>query len=143
VEHHREGDLIIVRLDRGEDFVGSILAALKAEGVRGAVAMTGLGAVEDVEFAYYDAVAKVYDRKVLQESHEVLSLSGIVATAPDGAFQPHFHITLGGRDHRAFGGHLFRAKVAVLAEVALRAVENPKMRREKEPAFGLNALRLK
>ncbi len=121
----------------------SILAALKAEGARGAVMVTALGAVEDVEFAYYDAERKVYNRKVLAASHEVLGISGIIAAAPDGTHQPHMHITLGGPDHQALGGHLFRARVSVLAEFAMRAVDNPRMRREREPEFGLNALRLR
>jgi predicted DNA-binding protein with PD1-like motif len=96
-----------------------------------------------VEFAYYDPVSKSYDRKTLTASHELLSLSGIIASGPDGAFQPHFHVTLGAPDHTAVGGHLFGARVSVLAEFALRAVENPRMRREKEPEFGLNALHLR
>jgi predicted DNA-binding protein with PD1-like motif len=132
-----------VRLDKGEDVVPSLLAALKAEGARGAVVVTALGALTDVEFAYYDPGRKAYDRKLLRTSHELLALSGIVAAGPDGAFQPHFHVTLGAPDHTALGGHLFAARVAVLAEFALRAVASPKMRREKEPEFGLNALRLR
>ena len=143
MEHYREGELIIVRLDRGEDVVPSLLAALKAEGARGAVVVTGLGALVDVEFAYYDPVKKSYDRKTLTESHELLSLSGIIASGPDGAYQPHFHLTLGAPDHGAVGGHLFGAKVSVLAEFALRAVENPRMRRVREPDFGLNALHMR
>lgn len=143
MEHFREGELILVRLDKGEDVVPSLLAALKAEGARGAVVVTGLGALTDVEVAYYDPVSKSYDRKTLRVSHELLSMSGIIATGPDGAFQPHFHVTLGGPDHGAVGGHLFGARVSVLAEFALRAVANPRMRREKEPEFGLNALHLR
>ncbi len=143
MEHYREGDLILVRLDKGEDVVPSLLAALKAEGARGAVMVTALGAFEDVEFAYYDAKRKAYDRMTLAASHEVLGLSGIIAASQGGEFQGHFHVTLAGPDHKALGGHLFRARVSVLAEFALRAVENPSMRREKEPEFGLNALRLK
>ncbi len=143
MEHYREGDLIMVRLDRGEDVIPSLLAALKAEGARGAVMVTALGAFTEVEFAYYDPALKAYDRKRLPTSHELLALSGIVATGPDGTFQPHFHVTLGAPDHTAVGGHLFGARVSVLAEFALRAVGNPKMRREREPEFGLNALRLR
>lgn len=143
MEHHREGDLILVRLDKGEDVVPSLLAALKAQGARSAVVVTALGALEDVELAYYDAVRKTYDRVTLAVSHELLSLSGIVASSSAGECQPHFHVTLAGPDHKAVGGHLFRARVSVLAEFALHAVANPKMRREKEPEFGLNALRLK
>ncbi len=143
LEHHREGDLILVRLDKGEDVIPSLLAALKAEGGRGAVMVTALGAFEDVEFAYYDAKRKAYDRLTLAVPHELLGLSGIIASSPTGEFQPHFHVTLGAPDHRALGGHLFRARVAVLAEFAMRVVENPAMRREKEPEFGLNALRLR
>ncbi len=143
VEHYREGDLVIVRLDKGEDVIPSLLAALRAEGGRGAVMVTALGALEDIEFAYYDAKRKAYDRMTLGPSHELLGLSGIVAASPSGEFQPHFHVTLGAPDHKALGGHLFRARVAVLAEFALRVVLNPAMRREKEPEFGLNALRLR
>jgi hypothetical protein len=143
VEHYREGELLLVRLDKGEDVVEGITAALKSEGARGAVVLTALGAFEDVEYAYYDAKRKAYDRTTAAGSHEVLGVSGIIASAPDGAFQPHLHITLGGADHGAKGGHLFRARVSVLAEFALRVVDNPSMRREKEPEFGLNALRLR
>jgi predicted DNA-binding protein with PD1-like motif len=143
VEHSREDELIIVRLDRGEDVIPSLLAALKAEGARGAVVLTGLGALTDVEFAYYDPASKSYDRKKLDRSHELLSLSGIIATGAGGEFQPHFHVTLGAPDHSAVGGHLFGARVSVLAEFALRAVANPKMRRQKEPEFGLNALHVR
>ena len=143
MEHYREGDLVVVRLDKGDDVIGRLLGALKAEGARGAVMVTALGAFEDVEFAYFDAKRKAYDRTTLEESHEVLGLTGIVASSPEGEFQPHFHVTLGGPDHRAVGGHLFRARVSVLAEFALRVVDNPVMRREKEREFGLNALRLK
>jgi hypothetical protein len=142
VEHARQGDLVIVRLDRGEEVVAGLLAALKAHGAKGAVVLAGLGALTEVEFAYYDPLRKAYDRKVLSVSHELLSLSGIVASAADGAFQPHFHVTLGAPDHGAVGGHLFSAKVSVLAEFALRVVDIPAMHREKEPDFGLMALRL-
>ena len=143
MEHAREGELIIVRLDRGEDVVPSLLSAMKAEGARGAVVLTGLGALTEVEFAYYDPVSKTYDRKKLETSHELLALSGIIATGQDGAYQPHFHVTLGAPDHGAVGGHLFGARVSVLAEFALRVVSNPRMRREKEPDFGLNALHVR
>lgn len=143
MEQHRERDLLLVRLDRGEDLVEGLLAALKAEGARGAVMVTALGALEDVEFAYFDPARKAYDRHVAKASHELLGLSGIIARSPEGAFQPHLHVALGGPDHRAIGGHLFRARVSVLAEFALRLVDNPAMRREKEPEFGLNALRLR
>lgn len=143
MEHCREGDLLLVRLDRGEDVVPSLVRAMGMERARGAVLLTGLGALEDAEFAYFDPATKSYDRRVAKGSHELLSLSGIIAPGPDGAALPHLHITVAGRNHEALGGHLFSARVSVLAEFALRIVENPAMRREKEPEFGLNALRLR
>lgn len=143
MEHFREGDLIVVRLDKGEDLVSSLLAALKAEGARGAVMVTALGALEAVELGYFRPSTKVYERQVFEGSHELLSMSGIVATGSEGAYQPHFHVALAGEENTAVGGHLFRAKVSVLGEFALRVVYNPSMRREKEPEFGLHALRLK
>ena len=142
MEHARTGDLLIVRLDRGDSVIDALLAALHEHKARGAVVLTGLGAFEDVEFAYYDPVRKAYDRKVVSNSHEVLSLSGIIAISKEGQYQPHFHIALAGPDHVAVGGHLFKATVSVLAEFALRLVELPAMRREKEPDSALMGLRL-
>jgi predicted DNA-binding protein with PD1-like motif len=141
MEHARRGDLLMVRLDRGEEVVSKLVEALSAAGAPGAVVITGLGACEEVEIAYYDPVRKAYDRKVLAPSQEIVALSGIVARGPDGVYQPHFHIVVAGPDHRAEGGHLFRARVSVLAEFALRT-DVPAMRREPDPVFGLGALRL-
>jgi len=135
--------MILVRLDKGDEVVPCLVRVLGAERVRGAVVLTGLGALDDTEFGYFDPVTKSYDRRVAKGSHELLSLSGIVAPGPDGAMLPHLHVTVAGRNHQALGGHLFSARVSVLAEFALRVVENPAMRREKEPEFGLNALRLR
>ena len=141
MEHARSGDLLLVRIDRGEEIVSSLLAALKAHDARGAVVVTGLGACEDVEIAYFDPVRRVYDKKVLAASQEIVALSGIVARANDKTYQPHFHIVLAGQNHNAQGGHLFRARVSVLAEFALRLVDLDGMRREPETEFGLTKLR--
>ena len=143
MEHARTGDLLLVRLDRGEEIVAGLLAALKAHAARGAVVVTGLGACEDAEIAYFDPVRKVYDKKVLASSHEIVALSGVIARATDSTYQPHFHIVLAGGDHAAQGGHLFRARVSVLAEFALRLVDLDGMHREPYPEFGLTKLRFR
>ena len=143
MEHAREADMVLVRLEKGEEVLPALLSAMKAEYVSRAVIMTGLGAMENVEVGYFDLATNSYIKETFKEPHEVLSISGIIAhggSPPD--FQPHLHITLSSANKGAVGGHFFSGRVAITAEFALRAISNGAVHRAKDPVLGLNLLRL-
>ena len=143
MEHTREGEMILVRLERGEDVLPALLAAMKAEYVSRAVIMTGLGMMENVEVGYFDPATNSYTKEAFKEPHEVLSISGIITHGGSPQeFQPHLHITLSAHNKGAVGGHFFSGRVAVTVEFALRAISNGAVHRAKDPVLGLNLLRL-
>ncbi len=142
MEHTREGGLILVRLDPGEELLGGLLQAMEQQGVKSTLIVSGIGAVEGVEVGRFDPGSKSYERTKLEGSQELVSTSGSVGWDPDLGFQPHVHVALGGRDHTLRGGHLFAARVSVTAELALRVVPEGVVRRQHNPEIGLAQMRL-
>ena len=117
----KEGNMHLLRVDRGEDLVASITRYCDEAGIDSAC-VSGIGAVMGVEIGTYDLPARKYLRRQLEGVFELLSLSGNVVSVDGKAFM-HAHATLGLADLTVLGGHLFAAVVAVTGEIFL--VETP------------------
>ena len=79
----------------------------------------------------------VYQRVVVDEPMELLSMQGNLAPGPDGPFS-HIHIVASDDDHVVRGGHLFEATVEVTAEIHMRVLgdqESPMEREATENEF--------
>lgn len=135
MEVGREGDLVVVKLSRGEDLLPTLAEALRGEGVSSGVVLTGIGALEEVELGWFDVEERAYVRNVYAGSRELLSLQGSVTL--EAELPLHLHAALGDEAQRVVGGHVFRARVAVLAEVAVRALDTLPLTRRRNPATGL------
>lgn len=142
MEHTREGALLLVRMDPGEEVLPSLLAAMEAEGARSGLIVSGIGALDGLEVGYYNPSSNTYDRKRMDGSHELVSMSGTVGWDGELGFQPHIHVALGSRLHALHGGHLFEARVSVTAEIALRVVPEGVIRREPKEGSLLSKMRL-
>ncbi len=96
----------------------------------------------DFEVGWFDKGTRSYRSTTFGTPHEVLSLNGSVAVVEgEDDVMPHVHASLAGPDHSVVGGHLYKATVAVLNEVAVLRVEAP-MRRRLNPETGLKELDL-
>lgn len=135
MEVGRDGDLVVVKLGRGEDLLPVLGEALRGEGVTSGVVLAGIGALEDVELGWFDPRSKSYVRNAYAESRELLSLQGTVTLEAD--LPLHLHAALADAEQRVVGGHLFRGRVAVLAEVAVRGLDGLALTRLENPATGL------
>jgi len=103
-------------LQKGQAIFPSLYACLKNAKVYGA-ALSGIGAVKNVDIAYFDLAQKKYVRKEFNAAdYELLNLNGNVSLK-DGEAIAHIHVVLADHNYNAFGGHLFAAKVAVIAEI--------------------------
>lgn len=106
-----------------------------------AAAITGIGAFQSAELAYFDWEAKKYHPIPVQEQVEVASLIGDVAVDPDGKPAIHVHAVLGKRDGTAVAGHLLKADVRPTLEIIL--TESPshlRKRVERESGLALVAI---
>ncbi|MFH1437674.1 MAG: PPC domain-containing DNA-binding protein [Pseudomonadota bacterium] len=137
MESTTRGDLHFLRLDRGEDVAASITAYCDEAGIRSA-AVSGIGAIEDVEIGFYDLAARQYLKRRLEGIYELISLAGNI-TRVDGRAFMHAHVTLGARDFTVTGGHLFGGKIAVTGEIFL-AGAGMALTREMNDEIGLKLI---
>lgn len=112
--------LLIIR--RG-DLVAKTIVACADKLELPAAAVSGIGAIEDPEIAYYNLQARRYDAKKYQGIYELVSLIGNVSFN-DGKRFLHAHVGLSKTDYSLFGGHLVEAKVGVIAEVLITPLAN-------------------
>ena len=128
-----------LRLIKGEEVVSSIVQFAANEKIASG-AFFGLGAINNFDLGYYDLKTRKYEKEHFAEDMEVGSITGNIATL-DGKPFVHTHVTVSGKDLRAFTGHLFSAEVALTLEIFIFA-SSAKIERKMDGAIGLNLLDL-
>jgi hypothetical protein len=114
----------------GDEVVQGLTAFAKSNRLS-AAQLTGLGAFEELTVGFFSLERKDYNKIVIREQVEVLSLLGDI-TLKDGEPQLHVHVVVGKADGTAHGGHLLRAVVRPTLEIVL--VESPSHLRRKHDA---------
>jgi predicted DNA-binding protein with PD1-like motif len=123
------GRVVFLRLDKGEDLLEGIQAALREHQLRDGMVISGIATVShcrlhQVQGTDYPAVDKILE---LDGPLEVMNISGISA---DGAL--HLHATVADQNGRAYGGHVEPGcTVLYLAEIAVLEAPDAKMTRER------------
>ena len=127
----------VLRLDAGEEIVGSLAAFAAERGIR-AAAFSGLGAAGDCELGFFARGTGTYVRRVFEGEYEIGSLTGNISEMEGRPFA-HCHIVLGDDAFAAYTGHLFRGTVTVTCELHL--VTDPDvLRRTPRPDLGFNPI---
>lgn len=131
--------VLVVRLERGEEIVASVLALVKQYDIR-AGSVSGIGAISGAVLGFFNPATKEYREISYAEPLEILSLSGNLSTK-DGAPYAHLHASLGRETGEAIGGHLVSAKVSATAELIIQPL-NGTLERQFSEEIGLNLLKL-
>ena len=128
-----------VRLFPGENAHETFIKFAKKEGIKGA-AITGLGAVRDVELGYLHLDEKKFHFTLHQGMYELVSMNGNIAMT-DGEPVVHIHATFSDNDHLVIGGHVksMIVAVAIEAHVVTHGVE---LIKEMDEFSGLKMLKL-
>lgn len=134
----RSGDILAVRLMKGEDVHSSILGAFRQHGCQGGFVVSGIGMLAGPELGFFAGKGQ-YERQQFSAHFELLNLSGNVSLH-EGELMAHLHALLANQDYSVFGGHLFSASVAVTLEVQLTLAEKAHMQRKVEDETGLPGL---
>lgn len=135
MEYKKIGDLIVLRVARGEEIVASVKAACEKERVAfGSV--EGIGAVGRAEVGLYRVAERKYYPNTFEGEMEMTSLLGNV-TEKDGQVYLHLHANFARADGQVLGGHLNGAVVSGTAEIFIRTAPGTVGRRA-DPGTGLN-----
>lgn len=135
----RFGERIFVRLERGEDIISSLETIVSEYDVRLGL-VSGIGACSMAVIGNFDVSKKVYNKKDLSGSFEIISLSGNICTQDNKPYL-HMHITLADENMNCIGGHLNKAIISATAEIVV-SVYNGKLDRFKDEETGLNFWKL-
>ena len=110
----------VLRLDPGEEIVGSLTRLVEQEGIQLA-SVSALGAANDVTIGIFNTVEKKYYSQRYQGDYEISALVGNV-TRKEGEPYLHLHITIGnpvtGQVH---AGHLSSATISAAGSAAKAA----------------------
>lgn len=113
--YRRENAGYLVRLKKGEDVLGGLLALVEKEKIQGGF-FFGLGAVRKVTLGFYDIIKQEYTKKEFEGDFEAANLTGNISYVEGKPFI-HCHATIAKEDLQAVAGHLFGGEVAVTLEV--------------------------
>jgi predicted DNA-binding protein with PD1-like motif len=129
----------MLRLDDGQDLFGALAGFAAKEDVRAGTILFGIGMFRTAAIGYWDG--SQYRSLELTVPHEVVGLHGTIARSDD-APSLHLHAALAGPDHHLVGGHLLRATVGVLQEVAIDTFPGRTFGRPLVESWGLRMLDL-
>jgi predicted DNA-binding protein with PD1-like motif len=119
MDHVREDDRIVVRLDPGEEVLDSLAALRDEYGIENGF-LTGIGAVDRVTLGHRDVEAQEYSEEEFAGRFEVTSFLGNVG--PD---KIHTHVQVADDSFEPFGGHCSGARVPGTFEVLVTLGETP------------------
>lgn len=131
-------DTILVRLDKGDEIVKSLMKVAGKEKLTLA-SVSGIGATDDFEVGVFDIKRSDYEHFRFRGNHEIVALVGNLTTK-DGAPYIHLHITCAGEGGKIVGGHLFNAKISLTAEIFLHKADG-NADRLRDETLGINKIR--
>jgi predicted DNA-binding protein with PD1-like motif len=131
------GSYYIMRLEKGEEIITAVKAAVSRSRIRGAF-FFGLGVGKDLVLGYYDPHHKKYIKRAFKGEYEFTSLAGNIAHADTDCIV-HCHVTITNEDFAAFGGHLFQGTIPATGEIIIFPLPRS-LRRSHDTLTGLKLL---
>ncbi len=121
MEYTKCGNTYVVRMDKGDELVESLLGFAKKENIKFA-AVSGIGATNDVDFGCFNTKIKQYKGINMKGDFEITSLVGNINTM-NGESYIHLHINIADENGNIHGGHLKRANISVTGEIVITAID--------------------
>jgi len=140
MKSEEEKNIVLAKLEHGEDFFASLREVVLKHGIRSGVIVNGVGMLRDFRLGYFAGKGD-YAETGFKEPHELTSLAGNIATR-DGEAVFHVHASLAGLDKHVHGGHLISGTVNIVNEIAILRTDGIKLSRELSEKTGLAELKI-
>jgi predicted DNA-binding protein with PD1-like motif len=136
MQSDEEKDIIMVKLDAGEDLFEAMGNVIEKHKIQSGLILSGIGMLGDFEIGFYNGTK--YINKSYSEPAELLSMHGSIAKQDESKI--HIHVSLAKGDHSVIGGHLMKAKVCVLNEIVIKRFKEIVLMRKLNEKSGLMEL---
>lgn len=134
-----ENNFIVAKLNDGENLFDSLKRLTREYNIRSGTILSGIGMLRNFEIGFFNG--ERYIKEKIRQPYELIALHGSIATVNNKP-SIHIHCGLAGPDHRLIGGHLFRAKVAVLNEITILKFDDMGLTRKKNKKSGIAELEI-
>ena len=135
MEYKRFKNIIVLRMDKGEEILDKIKEIALKEDIKLA-SISALGAVNDFTVGVFKTKEKKYYSNHFTGDFEIVSLTGTINTMND-EFYTHIHMSCGDSEGKVFGGHLNQAYVSATVEMIIQIIDG-KVDRKFDEEIGLN-----
>ena len=133
---HDNGTYILT-CARGEEVMGALALFAEQESIE-AASFFVIGAVNEVEIAWYNLHEKEYTTKSIKEDLEIAGMFGNVAKF-EGNTVIHNHGVFSDKEMKVYGGHVNKLVVSAACEVSLCKLEG-RIERKYSEEIGLNLM---
>lgn len=138
MEYRKFGDKYVIRMDKGEEIVNTLMNFCKEQGIKlGKV--SAIGAVNKATIGLFKTSEKKYYSSELTGDFEITGLNGNIFTMK-GETYLHLHISIADEKHNVYGGHLNSAVVSATCEMIVDVIDG-EIDREFSEEIGLNLIK--
>lgn len=131
-------DIIVVRLDKGEEIISSINELCKKKSIK-AGTISGLGAVDYFVIGLYNVKEMAYYSTTYEDYFEITSLTGNISVKDDEPYV-HIHGTFSDVEGTCIGGHLNEARISATCEIIIQRIDGV-INRSLDEDIGLNIMK--
>jgi hypothetical protein len=138
MEYRKYGETYYIRMDRGDEIIGQLLALCKKERIASAT-YSGIGGCGAAEIQTFIPETGSFELQTLTGMLELISLTGNIITDDSEQYYHHTHAMFSfkeGEHHRTAAGHIRSITVSYTAEIELRPVIGGAIKRTYDPETG-------
>ena len=135
MEYRRFENVIVARIDKGEEIIEKMKEICQKENVTLAN-VNALGAIGEFQVGLFNTKEKKYYASNYKGGFEIVSLTGSITTK-EGKLYEHIHLSAGDVENKVYGGHLNKAIVSATCEMFIYVIPGHVERRLDEE-IGLN-----
>ena len=135
MEYRKFNNIIVARIDKGEEILDKIKEIALKENIKLAN-INALGATNNFTVGVFKVDEKKYYSNEFKGNFEIVSLTGTINTM-NNEFYTHIHMSAGNDKGEVFGGHLNKAIVSATCEMIITIIDGIVDRKFDED-IGLN-----
>ena len=138
LDYRNFNNTIYIRMDRGDEIIGTIIDICRKEHIRSAM-FSGIGGCKQAEIQTFIPETGTFETQNIEGMLELVSLNGNIVTDDNGEFFHHTHAMFSYKvdgEHHTAAGHIKSITVLYTAEIELRPVIGGPIKRKYDTETG-------
>ena len=138
MDYRNFNNTIYIRMDRGDEIIGTIIDICKKEHISSAI-FSGIGGCQKAEIQTFIPETGTFETQTIGGMLELVSLNGNIVTDENDGYFHHTHAMFSYKvdgEHHTAAGHIKSITVLYTAEIELRPVIGGTIKRKSDPETG-------